>query len=211
MNVKGHPNMTINNPTNKLHNLVNTNKIFLNQNLKQYSPTNQNRFQPRIIGNQNLNNLYPNNQRIINYPSNTPKSTLNIMINNPNPIENLNMKALNNNINVKNLNQMKFPTNPNEANNIYPNSVKNVYAIQFNKLGGNSPNMSIRNNNAINQNINYGIRMTSKIPANNFLNINPNTGMNYNNNNTLNFNNNIQNSNVNNLNYPLYQYQPQII
>ena len=211
MNVKGHPNMTINNPTNKLHNLVNTNKIFLNQNLKQYSPTNQNRFQPRIIGNQNLNNLYPNNQRIINYPSNTPKSTLNIMINNPNPIENLNMKALNNNINVKNLNQMKFPTNPNEVNNIYPNSVKNAYAIQFNKLGGNSPNMSIRNNNAINQNINYGTRMTSKIPANNYLNINPNTGLNYNNNNTLNFNNNIQNSNVNNLNYPLYQYQPQII
>ena len=220
MDIKGHPNMIKNNTTSKLQNIMNVNRININPNLKKYSPKIQNRFQPRIIGNNQSinninninNNLYQNNQRIIKVPQKIPKSNLNIMINNPNPIKNINMKNLNNNFNMNNLNQMQFPTNPNEIiKNRYPNSVKNAYTIQFNKLGGDTQNMSIRNSNdIINPNINYGVGMPSKIQMNNYPNNNPNMGMKYNNN-TFNINNNIQKLNNNNLNYPMYQYQPQII
>ena len=132
------------------------------------------------------------------------------MINNPNQIKNINMKTLNNNYNMNNLNQIQFPTNPNMVKNKYPNSTKNAYAIQYTKLGGNESNMPIRNNNdMINPNVNYAIGMPSKIQMNNYPNINPNNGMKYNNN-TFTINNNVQKLN-NNLNYPMYPYQPQII
>ena len=221
MNIKVHPNMVTNKIVGKLQNNINLNQINLNPNLKKYSPRNQNRFQPRIIGNTNptMNNLYPNTQRIINYPTNLPKNNnLNIMINNPNQIKNMNMnmniKNLNNNYNMNSIKPIQFQTNPNELNNKYPNSVKNNYAIQYtNKLGGNMINMPIRNNNLnnnmINQNINYGIKMTPKIQMNNYTNINPNLGIKYNN--TLSNVNNIQNLNANNLNYPIYQYQPKFL
>ena len=228
-NIKGHPNMRKNNTTNQLQNMMNAKRINLNPNLKKNSPNNSNRFQPRIIGNNNQNitninninnlnnNLYQNNQRIINLPSNIPKNNLNIMINNPNQIKNINKQTLNNNYNMNNLNnlnQIQFQADPNLVKIKYANSAKNAYAIQFNnKLGTNiPPNMSIlnNNNNMINPNKNYAIGMPSKIQMNNYPNINPNMGIKYNNN-TFNINNNLQNINNNNLNYPMYQYQPQII
>ena len=89
----------------------------------------------------------------------------------------------------------------------YSNNLKNVYPNQYVYTGGNTPNIQSKVNfiNPINPNINYGLMMQTRIPANNYTNILQNNEIMYNN--TANNFNNIQNFGINSdRNYKIYNY-----
>ena len=144
----------------------------------------------------NMNSIYPNNQKLLNYQQISQKNNLNIMINNPN---NINIKKINNNMNnmyTTPIQINQYMNQPNNAKNIYPSH----YVYTGNNNMGNMPRKMVLNN----PNFNYGTVMQPKVQVNNYQNRNIQSRFN---NNAIN-SGNLQNLKINNNNnYQMFKYQ----